>query len=96
MRLNFGTNSIASTGQFFIQDTSARLHVGIYFDLTNCFFAPGTINYHSYYAIGSLSITKYDLANKIFSGTFEFTLFDPATSCDTIRITQGRFDKKLN
>ena len=45
---------------------------------------------------GVVYIQRYDLTNRIFSGTFEFTLFDPATSCDTIRITQGRFDKNLN
>ena len=43
--------------------------------------------------IGSLNITKYDLINRIFSGTFEFTIYK--TGSDTIKITNGRFDKKL-
>lgn len=42
---------------------------------------------------GTMSITKYDLQNRIFSGTFEFTIYN--TVGDTIRITHGRFDKKL-
>ena len=43
---------------------------------------------------GSFNISRYDLANGIFSGTFEFTLKSQACG-DTIRITNGRFDVKL-
>ena len=42
---------------------------------------------------GSVNLTKYDLANRIISGTFEFTLTKPG--CETISVTEGRFDKKL-
>ena len=42
--------------------------------------------------IGNLNITRYDVQNRIFSGIFEFTI---SKGTDTIRITQGRFDKKL-
>ena len=42
--------------------------------------------------IGNFTITRYDVQNRIFSGTFEFTL---SKGTDTIKITQGRFDKKL-
>ncbi|TPE45273.1 DUF6252 family protein [Pontibacter mangrovi] len=42
---------------------------------------------------GKLEITKLDLTNGIIAGTFEFTLAKPG--CDTIRVTEGRFDKKL-
>jgi hypothetical protein len=44
---------------------------------------------------GTLNITKYDLTNRIFSGTFEATLYNPSTCTDTIKITNGRFDVKL-
>ncbi len=37
---------------------------------------------------GFLTLTKYDLPNRIFSGTFEFTLAMP--ECDTLRVTEGR------
>ncbi len=37
----------------------------------------------------SISILKLDINNKIISGTFEFTIFN---ECDTLRITEGRFD----
>ncbi len=42
---------------------------------------------------GKIILTRYDLPNGIFSGTFEFTLTKP--SCETISVTDGRFDKKL-
>ena len=45
------------------------------------------------YTNGSLAITRLDMKNGIIAGTFEFTLTKPG--CDTIRITQGHFDKKL-
>ena len=40
-----------------------------------------------------VNLTRYDLTNRIISGTFEFTLAKPN---DTIKVTNGRFDKKLN
>ena len=45
---------------------------------------------------GFFIVTKYDLNTGIFSGTFEFKLFNPQSLCnDTVRITDGRFDVKL-
>lgn len=43
---------------------------------------------------GFFNITRYDLANGIFSGTFEFTIKSQGCG-DTIRVTDGRFDVKL-
>jgi hypothetical protein len=45
------------------------------------------------YQAGTLTITRFDLAQGIISGTFSFTLVQPG--CDTLKVTQGRFDKKL-
>ncbi|MBC6699972.1 DUF6252 family protein [Hymenobacter puniceus] len=42
---------------------------------------------------GSMTITRLDLTAGIISGTFAFTLYKPG--CDSVRVTQGRFDKKL-
>ena len=39
---------------------------------------------------GSLTITKFDAQNYIVSGKFEFTTV--AEGCDTVRVTDGRFD----
>lgn len=42
---------------------------------------------------GQLVITRLDLQAGIISGTFAFTLHQPG--CDSVRVTQGRFDKKI-
>lgn len=39
---------------------------------------------------GFLSITKLDNTNRIISGEFNFKVF--TDECDTVRITEGRFD----
>ena len=56
-------------------------------------------NYCSYWWLDTIknhnsfvNITKFDTQNRIIAGTFEFTLYKPG--CDTVRITQGRFDVK--
>ncbi|RZK98100.1 MAG: hypothetical protein EOO62_26990 [Hymenobacter sp.] len=48
---------------------------------------PGT------YCKGTLTITRLDYTVGVISGTFSFTL--AKAGCDTIKVTQGRFDKKL-
>ncbi len=45
------------------------------------------------YRKGTLTITRLDLQAGIIAGTFAFTLYKPG--CDTIKVTQGRLDKKL-
>jgi hypothetical protein len=45
------------------------------------------------YRQGTLTITRFDLQMGVISGTFAFTLYKPG--CDSLRVTQGRFDKKL-
>jgi hypothetical protein len=69
---------------------SLNTRVAIRDKLTGCYLSSldaGT--YHK----GTLNITRLDLQAGIISGTFEFTLAKPG--CDTVRITQGRFDKRL-
>lgn len=56
----------------------------------NCIYYPeDTIAGHN----NQITITRFDLPNRIIAGTFQFTLFKPG--CDTVRITDGRFDVKL-
>lgn len=45
------------------------------------------------YMRGQLVVTRLDLRAGIISGTFAFTLSQPG--CDTVKVTQDRFDKKL-
>jgi hypothetical protein len=42
---------------------------------------------------GTLTITRLDLQAGIVSGVFNYLLAKP--SCDTLKVTQGRFDYKL-
>jgi len=56
----------------------------------NClYFKEDTIPGHNSF----INVTKFDLPNRIIAGTFQFTL--AKVGCDTIRITEGRFDIKL-
>ena len=47
----------------------------------------------TYFRRGSLTVTRLDLQAGIVSGTFAFTLYKPG--CDSVRVTNGRFDKRL-
>jgi hypothetical protein len=42
---------------------------------------------------GQLTITKLDLTQNIVAGTFDFELAQPG--CDTVKVTNGRFDYNL-
>ncbi|MGI8584487.1 MAG: hypothetical protein ACR2KX_20040 [Chitinophagaceae bacterium] len=56
----------------------------------NCvYYTEDTIPAHNSF----LNITKFDLQNGIIAGMFQFTL--AKVGCDTISITEGRFDIKL-
>jgi hypothetical protein len=50
-------------------------------------------NGNGVYTKGTLTITRLDQQAGIIAGTFSFTLAQPG--CDSVRITQGRFDRKL-
>jgi len=43
---------------------------------------------------GSVTITKFDLANHIVSGTFQFTMGNLTNPSDVVTVTDGRFDIK--
>ena len=63
---------------------------GIYFSNNNCdFFSTDSIVYDQ----GFLTITKLDRINRIISGNFNVTLFQKG--CDTVKISDGRFDMKF-
>lgn len=90
--ISLGGDYIHSVGNYSLPLGSNRqLH---YTDISQPALC-GNFNYESSlsYRKGTLTITRLDLQAGIISGTFECTLAKPG--CDTIRITQGRFDKKL-
>ncbi len=45
------------------------------------------------YRRGTLTLTRLDQSAGVIAGTFEFKIAKPG--CDTVRVTQGRFDWKL-
>ena len=53
------------------------------------FYPEDTIANHNSF----INITTFNLQKGIIAGTFQFTLYKPG--CDTVRITNGRFDIKL-
>ncbi|TGE05381.1 hypothetical protein [Hymenobacter fodinae] len=42
---------------------------------------------------GSLTLTRFDGVARIAAGRFAFTLYEPG--CDTLRVTDGRFDMRF-
>lgn len=50
--------------------------------------------YRSFINSGLIKITRYDLPNRIVSGTFSCTVKNSANPNDVIEITKGRFDFK--
>ena len=58
--------------------------------VTGCYLSSrDTLTYHK----GTLTITRLDTQAGIISGTFAFTLYK--AGCDSVRVTEGRFDRKL-
>lgn len=89
---NFGvaSDSIQTTGMYKLNLRKTRTRYGVYCNLVTlcCYQWTDTIPNHNAF----LNITKLDKVNRIVSGTFEFAL--TTSGCDTVRITQGRFDMK--
>ena len=84
-------DSISRVGSYSLTSTGGR--AAIFLDRNRpspCDqFAGGS----TIYTKGNLTITRLDLQAGIVSGTFSFTLYK--AGCDTVKVTQGRFDKKL-
>ena len=49
----------------------------------------------AYYKPGPVELVKFDGVARIASGRFAFTLYEPNSGCDTLRVTNGRFDVKF-
>lgn len=92
--LVIGSDSITRESTYYLRPQGRVLTSFSYFNnntqqIIGCDYTdPATIK-----QIGQVVITKLDLQHGIISGTFQFTLFK--SGCDSIKVTQGRFDKKL-
>ena len=86
--ITLGSDSLKSVGQYPL--TILKHQEALFIDTkTGCRFLSGDPHYRK----GTLTITRLDTQAGIIAGTFEFTL--AKAGCDTIKVTQGRFDKKL-
>ena len=85
-----GGDSIKSMGSYSLAATTKSVF------FTDLHLLPACQNFDGkagQYRQGNLTITRLDLQAGIISGTFAFTLYKPG--CDSVRVTQGRFDKLL-
>lgn len=57
--------------------------------------ASNNCNYSgAYFKTGQVQLVKFDSFARVASGRFAFTLYEPG-GCDTLRVTNGRFDVKF-
>ncbi len=77
------------TAPFIISLSNSSLF-RIRFENSNCSLFSNDVNTN---VTGTLSVNKLDKSARIISGTFNATL--STAGCDTIRITDGRFDMKF-
>ncbi len=84
-----GISNCTTTGVYMLNKTAAggAMYSNYYKNCT--YYTHDTLPGHNSY----INITKFDLQNRIIAGTFQFSMVKPG--CDTIRITEGRFDIKL-
>ncbi|MGI4833322.1 MAG: hypothetical protein ACRYFK_07655 [Janthinobacterium lividum] len=89
--LTFGAAHVDKVGtySFPINGDNGVFYTDTGINSCNEYGIPKTTTYQS----GSLVITKFDLTQGIIAGTFNFKLAQ--LGCDTLRITQGRFDYTL-
>lgn len=87
--LSLWTKQLNNPGAFSFQNTQTAI-ARFNDQKTNCFWRSSDPNT---YRRGTLTLTRLDRQAGIISGTFEFTLAKPG--CDSVRVTQGRFDRKL-
>ena len=92
--ISIGSGNCTNFGLFnLINNVNAASYSKTILGSTACFLSSDDFGTFKY---GFLNITRYDLASNVFSGTFEFKLYNSQSLCgDTIRVTNGRFDVKL-
>ena len=88
----FGLDSVITAGRFNYSQINNK-SVRFSYRPSNNVCILSTIIDSQVSATGYVDILKFDLLQGIISGTFEFTL--SKTGCETINITDGRFDAKL-
>ena len=87
--IGFYSDSIQATGTYRIV-AKGRHQAGVVDRRSGCQYYSQDMGT---YGRGEFVITHLDKQAGIISGTFAFTLYKPG--CDSIRVTDGRFDRKL-
>ena len=95
--VGFGLDSILTYKNFIIDDsTNKNVRVALFNDkLSDSCRWVGLVGALSNFASikGNIKLTKVDVPNGIFSGTFNFTI--KTKSCSNYEVTNGRFDYKF-
>lgn len=95
--IGFGGDQINKPGTYPLTAFGSPTPPGPYTAFFSDGNQPSPCNYYSVNqgatVKGQLIITRLDLSSRIVSGTLECTL--SRLGCDTIKITQGRFDNKF-
>ncbi|MCC3156241.1 hypothetical protein LJ737_03280 [Hymenobacter sp. 15J16-1T3B] len=89
----FGGGGVAQAGTYLIGDNGLQAYISDEFKAQGCQDVQSDDPWSTVYCRGQLLITRLDVAAGVVSGTFGFVLAKPG--CDTIKVTQGRFDRKL-
>ncbi len=90
-RLYFFIRNASQGASYLLNDLQNRTG-GVFITSTSNPCVNGTLTSNS--ISGILSISKYDVPNNIISGNFNCTI--PIPQCDTLKITDGRFDIKFH
>ena len=91
MMLGAGTYQLGQSNGNYFTASPANNHVV----LKKAINSGSIITYLSNSNSGFITITRFDYPNKIISGTFNMTLYNPDNSIETVKITDGRFDINL-
>jgi len=85
---DFSVKPVYDTGKYYIKNKNLTGGVGFEDQISKC-----TYTYNDKDSLQNwVHITKLDKTNLIISGTFNFLFTN--TTCDTIKMTSGRFDAK--
>jgi len=92
--VGFGLDSILSKSSYLINDTfnkNVRVVINDFNKPFDCQFNGSTYPFLS--ISGEVELSRKDIINGIFSGTFQFTL--KTRDCGNYEVTNGRFDYKF-
>lgn len=88
---SFGSDSLVTTGFYPFSNKRNAVSIVVSNATASCAYASYQADV---FISGGFTVTRYDLTNRIFSGTFDFKIYKSGCG-DTLHFTNGRFDKRL-